>query len=73
MRSSARGAGPSQAVAIDQLEEALGADLRGRDLGLHVADDEVGARQLSRRICQTESLRRPSSSILIALNWRPSA
>ena len=31
-----------EAVALDQLDHALGADARGGDLGLHVADHEVG-------------------------------
>ena len=31
-----------EAVALDQLDHALGADPRGRDLGVHVADHEVG-------------------------------
>ena len=37
----ARGLHGLEAVALDQLDEARGADLAGRDLGLHVADDQL--------------------------------
>ena len=41
MRSSLASRIVSQAVLVDQLDEPAGADLRRRDLRLHVADDEV--------------------------------
>ena len=58
----ARGLHGLDAVALDELHEALGADPAGRDLRLHVADDELRRRARCRAMKrQIHSLRRPSS------------